>query len=63
MPIIFRNRAIGEDDVAAIVVDDDALIDGFQDAGHFGDPGEFGFWHGVLAFGEYEWGNLVRCQV
>jgi hypothetical protein len=39
--------------VAAVVVDDDALIDGFQDAGHFGDPGEC-FWHGVLTFGAVE---------
>jgi len=35
--------------VAAVVVDDDALIDGFQDASHFANPGEC-FWHGILAF-------------
>jgi hypothetical protein len=55
-----QEQAIGEEDVAAIVVDDDALIDGFQDAGHFANPGEC-FRHGVLAF-VGQWANLVRCK-
>jgi hypothetical protein len=45
-----QEKGIGEHDVATVVVDDDALIDGFQDASHFANPGERCFWHGVLAF-------------
>ena len=57
----FLEEGVGEDDVAAIVVDDDALIDGFEDASHFGDPGELGFLHGALAFDRAE-GDVVRCK-
>src|ERR1700751_1432653 len=55
-----QEQAIGEDDVGAIVVDDDALIDGFQDAGHFANPGEC-FWHGILAFASAVL-DLARCD-
>jgi hypothetical protein len=40
-----QEQAIGEDDMAAIVVDDDSLIDGFEDACHFANPGELRFLH------------------